>query len=138
MMAPVRVRIGVLTVIVFALLSSGLALRHALDPPPWAIGESAISRYEARFRLVRSALPPEGMVGYVSEFPISPYDMNFAHGFYLTEYVLAPMVVVPSTAPALVIGNFRSGGAERSAAYPTLVLVRDFGEGVLLFRHQPR
>jgi hypothetical protein len=55
---PVRVRIGGLAGIVFALLSSGLGLRRALDPPPWAIAQDEISRHEARFRLLRSALPP--------------------------------------------------------------------------------
>ena len=132
---PVRVRIGVLSVIVFALLSSGLALRRALDPPPWPIAQDEISRYEARFRLLRSALLSEGVVGYFSEWP--PRDFDWAKGFTLARYALAPVVVVNSTAPALVIGNFHSASPERYVTDPTLVLVRDFGDGVLLFRHQP-
>lgn len=140
---PVRVRIGVLSVILFALLSSGLGLRRALEPP-----QEDISRYEARFRLLRSALPPGGVVGYLTE---PPHDDYRRWAFSLTQYALAPLVIIDSTAPALVIGNFQSvlpgGGrpfhpwssdAVRDAADPTLVPVRDFGDGVLLFRHQPR
>lgn len=135
---PIRVRIGVLSVIVFALLSSGLALRRALDPPPWAIAQDEISHYEARFRLLRSALPPEGVVGYFSEPWRPPHDLDWLKGFFLTQYALTPLVVADSTAPVLVIGNFRSAGPPSSATDPTLVLVRDFGDGILLFRHQPR
>jgi len=135
---PVRVRIGVLSVIVFALLSSGLALRRALDPPPWAIAQDEISRYEDRFRLLRSALPPEAVVGYLSEPWRPPNDLDWLKGFFLTQYALAPVIAVDSIAPALVIANFRSAGPERYAPDPTLVLVRDFGDGVLLFRHQSR
>lgn len=134
---PVRVRIGVLSVIFFALLSSGLALRQALDPPPWAVAQDEISRYEARFRLLRSALPREGIAGYLSEPWRPPHDLDWLKGFFLTQYALAPLVVVDGTAPPFVIGNFRSADPERDIADPTLVLVRDFGNGVLLFRHQP-
>ena len=135
---PVRVRIGVLSVILFALLSSGITLRRALDPPPWAVAQDEISRYEARFWLLRSALPPKGVVGYLSDPWPPPFDGDWLKGFFLTQYALAPLVVVDSISPALVIGNFRSVGPERNAADPTLVLVRDFGDGILLLRHQPR
>ncbi len=135
---PVRVRIGVLSVILFALLSSGLALRRSLDPPPRIIAQDEITSYEARFRLVRDALPPKGVVGYFSEANLPPHDLDWWKGFCLSEYALAPLILVDNTTPALVIGNFRSGSPERNAADATLVLVGDFGDGVLLFRHQPR
>jgi hypothetical protein len=108
---PVRVRVGVLSVIVFALLSSGLE----------------ISRYEARFQLLRGALPPAGVVAYLSE----------SRRFFLTQYALSPWVVMDGIAPALVIGNFPAG-LTGSAPDPALALVRDFGDGVLLFRHESR
>ena len=135
--SPIRVWIGVLSVIVFAMLSSGLALRRALDPPPWTIAQDEISRYEARFQLLRSALPPEGVVGYVSEPWRPPHDLDWLKGFFLTQYALSPLVVVEGIAPALVIGNFPAGPG-RYAPDPTLALVRDFGDGVLLFRNLPR
>ena len=134
---PIRVRVGVLSVIVFALLSSGLALRRSLDPPPWAIAQDEISRYEARFQLLRGTLPPEGVVGYLSEPRRPPHDLGWSKGFFLTQYALSPLVVVDGTAPALVIGNFPAG-LTRYAPDPTLALVGDFGDGVLLFRHLPR
>src|SRR5260370_15480415 len=102
---PVRVRVGVLSVILFALLSSGLALRGALDPPPWTIAQDEITRYEARFRLLRGALPPTGVVGYFSEANLPPHDLDWWKGFCLSEYALAPLILVDNTTPALVIGN---------------------------------
>jgi hypothetical protein len=137
---PVRVWIGVLSVILFSLLSAHLALWGALDPPPWTVAQDEISRYEARFRRLRSALPPKGVVGYLAE-PRRldrPADSKYSKGFYLTEYALVPVVVVNSTEPVLVIGNFRSVGSEREVTDPTLILLRDFGDGILLFRHWPR
>ena len=135
---PVRVRIGMLFIIVFALLSSGIAVRRALHPPPWTTAQDEISRYEARFRLLKTVLPPRGVVGYLPELLPASVDLGWGKDFFLTRYALAPLIVVSSTAPPLVIGNFRSAGPDRSIPDPTLVLVRDFGDGVLLFRHERR
>jgi hypothetical protein len=139
---PVRVRIGVLSVLLFALLSNGLALRqtlrHRLDPPQWTASQDEMSRYEARFRLLRRALPAKGIVGYFAEPERLDRIKEHRKHFYLTQYALAPLVVVDNTAPALVVGNFHSAVPELDAADPTLVLVRDFGDGALLFRHEPR
>jgi hypothetical protein len=102
---PIRVRVGVLSVIVFALLSSGLE----------------ISRYGARFQLLRGALPPEGVVAYLSESRRSPHDLDWSKGFFLTQYALSPWGVMDGIAPALVIGNFPAsltGSAPGSRARP--------------------
>lgn len=97
--------------------------------------------YEARFQLLRGALPPEGVVGYIAEAKRPGrfgFDGSYLMGLYLTQYTLAPLVVVDSTAPTLVIGNFRSGEDERNVGDPTLVVTRNFGDGVFLSHHQPR
>jgi hypothetical protein len=135
---PARVRIGVLCIVVFALLSSGMTLGRALDSFLRTTGEDEISHYEARLRLLKSALPSRGVIGYLSEPGLPPLFIDWARGFSLTGYVLAPLIVVNNTAPALVIGNFRSPGPGHTIPDPTLVPVRDFGDGVLLFRHELR
>ncbi len=135
---PIRVRIGVLSIVVFALVSSGLALRRTLDPPPGAAAHDEISRYEARFRPLRSALPPEGVVGYLAGPRRLDRPFDDLKDFYLTQYALAPLIVVDTSDPPFVVGNFRPSSPEHTISDPTLVLIRDFGDGVLLFRHQPR
>src|SRR5215467_14787918 len=96
---PVRVRIGVLCIVVFALLSNGIALRRALDPFPWTRDQDQISHYEDRFRLLKRALPSQGVIGYLSEPGRPPLnlDLDWAKSFYLTGYALAPLIVVNST-----------------------------------------
>jgi len=139
---PARVRIGVLSIILFAVLSNGLALRqtlrHRLDPPEWTPRQEEMSRSEIRFQLLRRALPANGIVGYFAEPAPLDRSRDYRKHFYLTQYALAPLVVVDNTAPALVVGNFQSAVPELDVADPTLVLVADFGDGLLLFRHQPR
>jgi hypothetical protein len=137
---PVRVRVGVLSMILFALLSSGLALRWTLERAASGSRRDEVGRYEARFQTLRSALPSTGVVGYLAEPKGSerPFDADYAKRFYLTQYALAPLIVVDSTEPALVIGNFRSAGAKRGGTNLGLILVGDFGDGVLLFRHQAK
>ena len=81
------------------------------------------------------------MVGYIAEAKRpGPFgiDAGYMTGHYLTQYALAPLIVVDSTAPTLVIGNFRSAEAERNAGDPTLVVTQNFGDGVFLFHHQPK
>lgn len=125
-----------LCIVLFALLSSSISLRRAFYPSPArTMAHDEISLYEARFRLLKDSLPPRGVVGYFSE---PPMDVEWGKGFFLTAYALAPLIVVNSTAPPLVIGNFRAAGPDRSVPDPTLVLVRDFGDGVVLFRREPR
>jgi hypothetical protein len=140
--SPVRVRIGVLSVILFAVLSNGLALHRTLlhrgDSAQWTGSQDEMNRYEVRFRLLRRELPTKGIVGYLAEPRPPDRIRDYRIHFYLTQYALAPLVVVDSTAPVLVVGNFQSSVPKLDAVDPTLILVRDFGDGVLLFRHQPR
>jgi hypothetical protein len=136
---PVGLRMGALFVVLFTLLSSGLTLERAIASRPVASADDEeIRRYEARFRQLRSALPSRGVVGYVADpkGPERPFDARYARRFYLTQYVLAPVVVVDSVAPALAVGNFHSAWSDRDARKAGLVLDREFGDGVLLFRRE--
>jgi hypothetical protein len=74
-------------------------------------------------------LPPRGVVGYYGDSSISP-DSTAA--YYLTQYALAPLVVDQSLRHRWVVGNFPD--ASLPIALPgELKLVKDFGNGVLLF-----
>ena len=82
-----------------------------------------------RFSELRDALPKAGVVGYIGE------SGDFAVGhYYLTQYALAPLLVDHSSEHAIVIGNFPRS---QPTAFPeNLKLVRDFGNGVLLFANK--
>lgn len=82
-----------------------------------------------RFSDLRDALPKTGVVGYLGE------SGDFALGhYYLTQYALVPLVVDHSPKHSIVIGNYPRS---RPPAFPqNLELVRDFGNGVLLFANK--
>ncbi len=101
----------------------------------YKIGEQA-----DRFQDLSSALPATGIVGYVSDAP--PGQTLAAVLYSGAQYTLAPRLVIDrSLAPGAewVIGDFSKPldmaqfGKERG-----LTLVRDFGNGVVLYRNQER
>ena len=66
---------------------------------------------------------------------ISYYGVYGPGYYYAVQYAAAPLVVEHSVDRGLVIGNFTSSAA--ASAHPTnLVTVRDFGQGVVLFRQR--
>jgi hypothetical protein len=108
----------------------------------WPAGsaQDEITAYESRFRLLRSALPARGVVGYVGHpepTGATPQDSNAAallhfRRYLLAQYSLAPVLLIESTDHELIVGNFDPGSAP--SAPPGFRLVRDFGDGVVLFR----
>ena len=86
---------------------------------------------ESRFRKLREALPVNGHVGFITD----EVGDGLVARYYLTQYALAPIVVEEGTSRDLVIGNFRK--FDPHLVPVTLLLVADFGDGLLLFRRKP-
>ncbi len=93
-----------------------------------------IADQELRFHQAAAALPPAGVVGYVTD-----QSQNREWAMFLgAQYVLAPRVLVeldkhPKT--PWVLGNFaRPLDLTQFANEHGLKLVQDFGSGVVLFR----
>ena len=83
-------------------------------------------------------LPDHSTVGYLSD--ISFADTPGQAAYFGVAYALAPRLVVRSAdGPEWVIGNFSHplDYAAAGAAH-SLELVRDFGNGVVVFRRRPR
>jgi hypothetical protein len=114
---------------------------HASEESPEAnsdvykIGEQA-----ARFEDLMSALPATGVVGYVSDLPSS--QTLGAVLYSGAQYTLAPRLVINlSLKPGAewVVGDFSKPldvvqfGKDRG-----LTMVRDFGNGAVLYRNQAR
>jgi hypothetical protein len=94
------------------------------------MGESdTVSRYERRYTELRTLLPRRGVVGYLSD------RMDAREQYYLTQYALVPVVVDRSPDHPTVVGNFFEPGLGPSLARQHgLIVVRDFGKGLLLLR----
>ena len=94
----------------------------------------------ARFEELASALPATGIVGYVSDAPTG--ETLGAALYSGLQYTLAPRLVTDqrtNPAPEWVIGDFSKPldvvqfGKKRG-----LTLVKDFGNGAVLYRNQAR
>jgi hypothetical protein len=89
---------------------------------------------EQRYAGVAVLLPPGCVVGYVED---DPPDAAMPQHYFLTQYVLAPCVLVNDTRRPLVLVN----GRPESEVRPPMAegrLLRDLGKGVRLFgREEP-
>jgi hypothetical protein len=131
---PLRARVALATIAVFALVSDGQLLAKSVVDFVRTSRPSAIDQYLARFSGIKAALPARGVVGYLAE----PRGKEMLHGgdyyrkFHLAQYALAPLIMVDSPDRDLVIGNFSIG--TRAPELPGMTLVRDYGNGVMLLR----
>jgi hypothetical protein len=131
-----RTRAGLALVLLYALASSAAWIRLAATAPARA-GSDEISSYERRF------LPPHGVVGYVGDpdpegaTPAQRNATSLLHfkRYLLAQYALAPVVLIESTEPELVVGNFDPGS--RPSLPRGFQIERDFGNGLVLLRRRP-
>jgi hypothetical protein len=122
-----RITIAASAFIVCCLLSAIRILREAPGLRQFPTDAVEI-RTDQRFAALKQDLPQRGIVGYVGNSD-SPAD------YYLAQYALAPLVVDHSSNHSLVVGDF---SVSSPAAMPLdhLRLVKDFGNGVLLFANK--
>jgi len=98
--------------------------RNRLQPDPYKLVDQ-----ERRFAPVREMVPPDALVGYVSDLTEQPALIRTA------QYVLAPRLLVSRPASDWVVGNF--AWPQDFAAFARahgLILVKEFPDGVILFR----
>lgn len=132
-MTPSRQQVrAVLELLLVSCLAVGCALnlaRFRLDVLQLRPNRAAIA--ERRFEVLRRELAGRQRVGYITD-PESVADGG--PPYFRAQLALAPIVVELGTSPDLVVGNFLAG------VHPSipreLVLVRDFGDGVMLFQRR--
>jgi hypothetical protein len=95
-------------------------------------GTDEITIYEERFSGLLELLPKQGVVGYISDKFDDP-NLD-AKAFFLTQYALAPTIVVREKIRPMVVGNFENSEI-RTEEYEKngLSLYKDFNNGVMLF-----
>ncbi|HEV8675318.1 MAG TPA: hypothetical protein VGX21_14815 [Methylomirabilota bacterium] len=128
----IRAAVAVTLLVALALASVASFLVWTLElraAPEQLTRPNLATYYQARFTPLRPLLPRNGIVGYVSDRPDADEE------YLLTQYALAPLLLDRAGLHAVVIGNFFDpAAAPATAARMGLILLRDLGEGVMLFR----
>lgn len=104
-----------------------------------------VTIHEARIEQLKGLLPPSGEVGYVTTVENDRIfaaerafrNVEYLAQYVLTQYTLAPLIVRNSPDLPLVVGNFLDGPPPPGfLAKHRLEPLRDFGEGLVLFRRE--
>ena len=127
-----RIWLGIVTVSVLAVhnLLDLISWRDLRYPPK--IDSDEVSTYTARFDELRDTLQYYRVAGYRD-------DGQNAAGWFLAQYSLAPTVLVQGADQPVVVANFHSAeSAQRGWVEDSLQLIRDYGQGVALYRGKGR
>jgi hypothetical protein len=134
---PIRIKTSVILLVFLALLSNIQLLTQTLTSAPGLIGKDEISLYEKRFEGLKKILPAHGVVGYITGEGLEPIRANT--DYHLTQYTLAPVIVLRTYQRRLVVGNFTQGASGREvAAKHNLTVLKDFGNGVMLLSNEAK
>jgi hypothetical protein len=91
-----------------------------------------ITIYEKRFLALKATLENHSIVGYVSDYDDNSDENGIA--FSMTQYVLAPILLVRGTKRDFIIGNFQNAKPNIKAfEKENLSVCKNFGNGVILF-----
>ena len=93
-----------------------------------------VDNFENRFGVLPRAVTPQTVFGYYSDN--RPDDPSDQAEFYLTQYTLAPAIVVSSILERDVVANTHTANPDVKALQAKrLMMVRNFGNGILLCRN---
>jgi hypothetical protein len=128
-----RHQFAVLALAVLALASSFWWLLDLLGDYSRNAGTFGVAAFDGRFINIRKTIAPNTVFGYFSDNP-EHSQVNQAE-YYLTQYALAPALVVESANTPLVVANTHAATPNVAALQAAgLALVQDFGNGILLCR----
>lgn len=143
----IRIKVGIISIVLYALFQNMSYLAEAIKYVFFnKISDDEITVYENRFKELRRMLPQNAVVGYVTDeelsdedgYIISPDDIYESKAvwqhYILTQYSLAPVIVANTTENQLVVGNFKDPYIRPSIS--KMLLLKDFGNGVILFKRE--
>jgi hypothetical protein len=137
-----RAKVALTVLVLFAVASGAeLAIRSTIQYVHRESDADRVTRYDARYVALRAVLPGHGIIGYVSDAHDGRgfTSLDGMREYFMTQYSLAPIVVVVGAESGSVVGNFRDPDALRDApGLERLGIVHDFGDGVLLLGRGPR
>ncbi|OGI03419.1 MAG: hypothetical protein A2104_00845 [Candidatus Melainabacteria bacterium GWF2_32_7] len=138
-----RIKLG-LTIIILAVFLSNIQLlvinldffNKKIEVYPNYPDRKQFIKYEQQFKTVRKELPLYGSVGYITDDKIRAFDRDAR--FFVAQYMLSPLVVVNSINYKYIIGNFYAPINPESYKKYNLVLIKDFGDGMMLFEREDK
>jgi hypothetical protein len=132
---PLLAWVGILLLALFIFITNILLLTDAHRRLRNHKGEDHISLYENRFAQLRQVLKSGTVMGYFTDQ--APESRDYVKNFYLTQYALAPVIIIQETQRQWVVGNFSKSTATPAVApHKSLYLWKDFGNGIALFQHK--
>ncbi len=131
-----RAKTGIILLIFISLLSNINLFKKSFILYREKGGSNKITAYLDRFDNIRKDLPLNGIVGYISD--MRPYDSeDGTWDYYLTQYELCPLVIDMNNDHKWVVGNFSSNTSFiPNSSLSNLVPVRNYGNGLILFRNK--
>ncbi|EKE02571.1 MAG: hypothetical protein ACD_20C00358G0008 [uncultured bacterium] len=132
-----KVKLGLFTIIL-AVLLSGIQfflfnfklLKNEIRLYPDYPDKNEFSKYEQQFSAVKKALPPYGSIGYITDDKIRAFNKD--SDYFIAQYLLAPLIVLNSADQEYVISKFYY--PIKPEIYKKYKLVKDFGDGIILFK----
>lgn len=143
--SPFRFKIGFILLSLTALLSAEKWLNEAVRFDPRSFGKDDVTRYERRFQDLKKMLPSQGVVGYLTDDHVpgqqTRREDQTATRFFLTQYALAPLIVVGTPDCSLVVGDFHEANfASTIAAHKNLKVLVNYSllgdRGVVLLYNE--
>jgi len=162
-----RITTGIVIIVLLAIIQSEGLLVSGVNLYSSFTAEDANEVYEKRLEGLKSVLPSQGVIRYVTDdkfykkrfkrdHPAFPRLNDFGEAsdewpenvfagagalqaYFLTQYTLAPLIVVNTIDCDLVVGDFYSEiSIPEFSRHNHVILVKDFGNGVMLFRRESR
>jgi hypothetical protein len=131
-MENVTISRGAIVIALFSLLSSVALLRRTVSSREHENGIE-LSAFKARISVVRSQLPSDAVVGYISDLKPDPWQRSLLE-LRMTQYALVPVLVEDDVNHSYIIGNFHRPVSDQTPELRGLAIIKDFGNGVLLLR----
>ncbi len=140
-----RVKIGIILLVLFALFSNLRLLTDWIQFDLSFVGQDEVTLYQKRFDEVKKVLPSTGVIGFVTSnrnmaLTETSTDGGALREWYMTQYVLAPVIVSPTPGHDLILINDKpnSDGSDPDLVTTQITpggpVVKDFGNGVKLVR----
>ncbi len=101
------------------------------------VANDSISKDERRFSALKEDLPTMGRIGYLDSPDLDEWAAKAR--YYSVQYILSPLIIVDSTDYEFIIGNFPEDlDNTMPDSVNDLILVRDYGNGVFLWKNEDR
>ena len=145
--SPFRRRTGLTILIILTAYAVLNLLGQGIRSYPEIPDTDPVTFHEARIEQLKPLLPASGNLGYVTTVENDRIfakekafqNVEYLAQYALTQYTLAPRIVQNSPDLPIVVGNFLDGPpAPGFLERHRLVPLKDFGDGLVLYRREEK